>query len=68
VKLQKGAKAVKALYSVFRVKYTCNMYSRKSSHLVGTFTSFITGVLLSDKLSVMLTPMLEGLILPEDGD
>jgi hypothetical protein len=37
------------------------------SHLAAVFTSFTVMVLLSDKVSVISTPML-GLILPDDGD
>lgn len=47
-------------------QYTCN-HRIVLSHLGAVFTSFTFMVLLSDKESVISTPIL-GLILPDEGD
>jgi hypothetical protein len=43
-------------------------YTAGNSHLAAVFVSFTVRALLSDELSVMPTPVLDGLILPDDGD
>jgi hypothetical protein len=46
---------------------TIQTESKECSHLGAVFTSFTVTVLLSDKVSVISTPVL-GLILPDEGD
>jgi hypothetical protein len=59
-----GLRAVTSLLSASQ-HATC---TPGSSHLAAIFASFTVRALPSDEVSVMSTPILDGLILPDDGD